>query len=126
MAQVIANRGEDRILTAANAFTAIRLLCIPLFVVLLVRPHQRGWFPAAFLPAAVGATDGVDGQLARRLHQVTRLGQVLDPTVDRVLLATATIGILAVGAVPLPIAAIALLRESLVALAAVALALAGA
>jgi len=125
MAQVTAPGGEDRILTAANAFTALRLLCVPIFVWLLARPHHRGWFPAAVLLAALGATDWVDGQLARRLHQVTRLGKVLDPTADRILLATATIGILAVGAVPLPIAVVALVRESLVAGGAIALTVAG-
>ena len=126
MAQVIAPQSEDRIFTAANVFTAIRLLCVPLFVVLLARGHHRGWFPAAVLLAALGATDWVDGQLARRLHQVTRLGRVLDPTADRILLGTATIGILAVGAVPWPVALVALVREGLVAAAAVCLTLAGA
>jgi cardiolipin synthase len=126
MAQVMVPHDEDRILTAANAFTTIRLLCVPLFVVLLARPHHRGWFPAAVLLAALGATDWVDGQLARRLHQVTRLGRVLDPTADRILLATATIGIVVVGAVPLPVAVIALVRESVVAGGAIGLTMAGA
>jgi len=125
MAQVTAPRGEDRVLTVANGFTAVRLLCVPIFVWLLARPHHRGWFPAAVLLAALGATDWVDGQLARRLHQVTRLGKVLDPTADRILLATATIGILSVGAVPWPIALVALARECLVAGGAIALTVAG-
>jgi cardiolipin synthase len=124
MAPVIPPQGEDRILTAANAFTTVRLLCVPIFVFLLTRPHHRDWFPAAVLLAGLGATDWVDGQLARRLHQVTRLGRVLDPTADRILLATATIGIVAVGAVPVPIAAVALVREGLVATGAIGLALA--
>ena len=126
MAQVAAPEGEDRILTAANSFTTVRLLCVPVFVWLLTRADHRGWFPAAVLLAVLGSTDWIDGQLARRLHQVTRLGRILDPTADRVLLVTASIGILAVGAVPVPIAVIALLREVLVGGAALALAAAGA
>ncbi len=118
--------GEDRLLSLPNVVTSARLVLVPVFVWLLVQPHHRDWFPAAVLLAALGATDWVDGQLARRLDQVTTLGKVLDPTADRVLLATAVIGILAVGAVPLPIAAVALAREGLVAVAAVGLALAGA
>ncbi|MCU4187057.1 CDP-alcohol phosphatidyltransferase family protein [Acidiferrimicrobium sp. IK] len=118
--------GEDRILSLPNVVTTIRLVLIPLFVYLLVQPHHRDWFAAAVLLAALGSTDWVDGQLARRLDQVTTLGKVLDPTADRLLLATATIGILAVGAVPVPVAVIALAREGLVAAAAVGLALAGA
>jgi cardiolipin synthase len=102
------------------------LVLVPVFVWLLVQPHHRDWFEAAILLAALGSTDWVDGQLARRLDQVTNLGKVLDPTADRVLLATAVIGILAVGAVPIPVAVIAIAREGLVAMAAVGLALAGA
>jgi cardiolipin synthase len=104
----------------------VRLVLIPWFVWLLVQPHHRDWFPAALLLAALGSTDWVDGQLARRLNQVTTLGKVLDPTADRALLATAVIGILAVGAVPTVVAVLALTREGLVAIAAVGLALAGA
>jgi cardiolipin synthase len=126
MAQVVAPEGEDRILTAANAFTTVRLLCVPVFVWLLTRADHRGWFPAALLLAVLGSTDWIDGQLARRLHQVTRLGRVLDPTADRVLLVTASIGILAIGAVPVPIAVIALIREVVVGAAALGLAAAGA
>jgi cardiolipin synthase len=118
--------GEDRILSLPNVVTTIRLVLVPLFVWLLAQPHHRDWFEAAVLLAALGSTDWVDGQLARRLDQVTNLGKVLDPTADRVLLATSVIGILAVGAVPIPIAVIAMAREGLVAVAAVGLALAGA
>jgi len=118
--------GEDRILSLPNVVTTTRLVLVPVFVWLLLQPHHRDWFQAAVLLAALGSTDWVDGQLARRLDQVTNLGKVLDPTADRVLLATAMIGILAVGAVPIPVAVIALTREALVAVAAVGLAIAGA
>jgi cardiolipin synthase len=118
--------GEDRILSLPNVVTTARLVLIPVFVWLLVQPHHRDWFDAAVLLAALGSTDWLDGQLARRLDQVTTVGKVLDPTADRALLATATIGILAVGAVPIPVAVIALAREGLVAIAAIGLAIAGA
>lgn len=118
--------GEDRILSLPNVVTTLRLVLIPLFVYLLAQPHHRDWYPAAILLAALGSTDWVDGQLARRLDQVTTLGKILDPTADRVLLVTAVIGILVVGAVPTPIAVIAITREGLVAIAAVVLAALGA
>jgi cardiolipin synthase (CMP-forming) len=118
--------GEDRILSLPNVVTTARLVLVPVFVWLLAQPHHRDWWPASVMLAALGSTDWVDGQLARRLDQVTNLGKVLDPTADRTLLVTAVIGILIVGAVPLPIAVVALCREGLVAVAAVALALAGA
>jgi len=119
-------QGEDRILSLPNVVTTARLVLVPVFVVLLVQPHHRDWYSAAILLAVLGSTDWVDGQLARRLDQVTTLGKILDPTADRVLLVTAVIGILAVGAVPIPIAIIAISREGLVAIAAVVLAALGA
>jgi cardiolipin synthase (CMP-forming) len=118
--------GEDRIGSVPNVVTTLRLVLVPIFVWLLVQPHHRDWFAAAVLLAALGSTDWVDGQLARRMDQVTNLGKVLDPTADRVLLATATIGILAVGAVPAAVAVAAMAREGLVAVAAIGLAIAGA
>ena len=118
--------GEDRILSLPNVVTSVRLVLVPMFVWLLVQPHHRDWFAAAVLLAALGSTDWVDGQLARRLDQVTNLGKILDPTADRALLATSVIGILAVGALPTPVAILALSRDGLVAVAAIGLALAGA
>ncbi|HTW10146.1 MAG TPA: CDP-alcohol phosphatidyltransferase family protein [Acidimicrobiales bacterium] len=118
--------GEDRILSLPNVVTSVRLVLVPVFVWLLVQPHHRYWWDDAVLLAVMGSTDWVDGQLARRLDQVTKLGKVLDPVADRTLLAAAVIGIVAVGAVPLPVAVLAAARELLVAVAAVWLALAGA
>ena len=88
--------GEDRILSLPNVVTTARLVLVPAFVWLLVQPHHRDWWDAAVLLAVLGSTDWVDGQLARRLDQVTNLGKVLDPLADRTLLVTAVIGILAV------------------------------
>ena len=107
--------GEDRILTVPNGLTMIRLLLIPVFVVLLLRPHRAGWYPAALLMGALGVTDGVDGYVARHFHQVSSLGKVLDPLADRLLLGVGAISIIAVGAVPLWVAVVALSREVLVA-----------
>lgn len=106
---------EDRVLTLPNAVTAIRLALIPVFVFLLSRPQRAHWEAAAWLLAGIGVTDFVDGQLARRLNQVSKLGKVLDPLADRLLLVVASISIIAVGAVPLWVVVIALAREVTVA-----------
>jgi cardiolipin synthase len=106
---------EDRIVTLPNAVTAVRLALIPVFVVLLAQPHRAHWEAAAWLLAGIGATDFVDGQLARRLHQVSTVGKVLDPVADRLLLFVACVAIIAVGAVPLWVVVIALAREVTVA-----------
>lgn len=76
--------GEDRILTAPNLITLARLLCIPLFLWLLFGQDDRFW--AAVLLAVLGATDWVDGYVARHFGQVSNLGKMFDPTVDRLLM----------------------------------------
>jgi len=107
--------GEDRILTVPNGLTLLRLLCVPLFVWLVARPHRSGWYPAALLLGGLGVTDGVDGYVARHFHQVSNLGKVLDPLADRFLLVVAAVSIILVGAVSTWVAVVALSREALVA-----------
>ena len=102
-------------LTVPNALSALRLVCVPVFLALMLVAHRRDWFAAAVLLGALGATDWVDGFLARRLGQVTTLGKVLDPAADRLLLVTATVSTVVLGAVPVLVAAIALAREVVVA-----------
>ncbi|MDP8954432.1 MAG: CDP-alcohol phosphatidyltransferase family protein [Actinomycetota bacterium] len=116
--------GEDRILAVPNLITTVRLLAIPVFVWLLFARENRA--AAAALLGVLGATDWVDGFVARRWDQVTDLGKILDPVADRLLLATAVVSILIDGSVPLVVAVLALVRESLVAVAAVALTALGA
>lgn len=89
---------HDRVLTAANAITAVRLLGLPLFVWLTA---FVGAYGMAFLTLVlVGSTDWVDGYVARRFDQVTRIGKLLDPLIDRAMLATAGITLLVIGFMP--------------------------
>lgn len=105
---------EDRILTVPNVVTVVRLLCVPLFLWLILRPDHRDWYPAALLLGALGVTDGIDGFVARRFDQVSTLGKVLDPLADRLLLGAAALSIIILGAVPLWVGIIAVVREALV------------
>lgn len=72
-------------LTAANQLTILRMLLIPAFVILLVYGY-RGWALVVFLTA--GATDLLDGLIARSTGQNTELGAWLDPMADKLLLVT--------------------------------------
>ncbi len=116
--------GLDRIVTVPNAITLVRLACIPLFVWLLFGADRQ--IAAALLLGALGATDWVDGFVARRYHQVSTLGKVLDPVADRVLVATAVITITIHGAVPVWFGAATLAREVVVSVAVLLLASLGA
>jgi len=116
--------GLDRILTAPNVITLVRLLCIPLFLYLLFGLHHQAL--AAVLLAVLGATDWVDGYVARRYHQVSTFGKVLDPTADRLLVGAAVIAVIVHGAVPLWFGLATLAREVLVSVMVVLLAALGA
>jgi cardiolipin synthase len=116
--------GEDRILTIPNLITLVRLGLLPVFLYLLFGAEEP--VAAAVLLAALGATDWVDGYLARRLHQVSTVGKILDPVADRLLFFVGAGGILIDGAVPAWFAIAVLVREVAVAVATVALAAMGA
>ena len=116
--------GEDRVVTAANVVTSLRLLGVGAFLGLLFGAGDQT--AAAILLAVLGTTDWVDGQLARRLHQVSRIGKVLDPAVDRVLVGAAVIAVMVHGAVPVWFGLLTILREALVSVTVVVLAALGA
>jgi cardiolipin synthase len=89
---------HDRVLTAANAITFARLAGLPVFVWLVLGP---GRLTAAFWTLfVVATTDWIDGYVARRFDQVTKLGRVLDPLIDRALLATAGVTLVLAGFLP--------------------------
>ncbi len=90
---------DPPVLTLPNLITLVRLACIPIFLWLLFGREDRA--AAAWLLGALGATDWVDGWIARRFDQVSELGKVLDPTVDRLLFIVGIGGIIIDGAVPL-------------------------
>ncbi len=114
----------DRVVTLPNAVTLARLLCVPVFVWLLFGAGEQS--AAAVLLAVLGATDWVDGYLARRLRQVSTVGKVLDPAADRVLVGTGVVAVLVHGAVPVWFGAMTLAREVLIAAAVLVLAALGA
>jgi cardiolipin synthase (CMP-forming) len=87
------------ILTAPNVITFTRLLLMPVCAWLLV---DGRWAAGLWLTAVVGSTDWVDGWLARRTGSVSRLGQLMDPLADRLLIASVTIALVIRGVVPLP------------------------
>ena len=74
-----------QILTAPNQLTLLRMIFLPFIVINLVK-HDFKWALALFVLA--GLSDGLDGVLARKLHQQTVLGQYLDPIADKLLMST--------------------------------------
>ena len=87
----------DRLLTVPNALSFLRLLAIPVFGWLILVGHDVA---AVILLAISGATDWLDGFLARQLHQTSELGARLDPIADRLYILTALLALAARAIVP--------------------------
>jgi CDP-diacylglycerol--glycerol-3-phosphate 3-phosphatidyltransferase len=75
-----------------NTLTWIRIAAIPLIVMLFLMPYPWADPSAGLLFAAAGITDSLDGYLARRLGQTSRLGAFLDPVADKLIVAIVIIG----------------------------------
>lgn len=87
----------SQILTAPNQLTLVRLAFLP-FIIIEMFEGRYGW--ALILFAFAGLSDGLDGLLARRLHQQTLLGQYLDPIADKMLLSTVFMVLSILGKIP--------------------------
>jgi CDP-diacylglycerol---glycerol-3-phosphate 3-phosphatidyltransferase len=93
-----------------NALTVLRLAAIPLFVTLMLVAEGRSW-PAVAVFAAAGATDQLDGWLARRWRVESAFGKVADPLADRLLIDAAIVLLWLDGRLPWPALAIVLVRD---------------
>ena len=98
----------NRIFTIPNVISFIRLCVVPVYMVLLLNGYD---LLAAFMFALAAGTDWIDGQLARRTHCVSKLGQLLDPAVDRILMSCGVIGLMLVGRLPIWIVVVVLGRD---------------
>jgi cardiolipin synthase len=114
---------EQRVVTVPNLISVVRLLCAPVFVWLLVDDEE---IAAALVLAVLGASDWVDGWIARHFDQGSDVGKVLDPVADRVLLLVSAVALLIDGSIPAVVGGLVLFRELAVSVAVLALALAGA
>ncbi|HEX8630336.1 MAG TPA: CDP-alcohol phosphatidyltransferase family protein [Catenuloplanes sp.] len=98
-----------QVLTIANVISFARLLGVPVFLYLLLVAHAE---VAAVVVLVLGGTsDWVDGYLARRLGQVSRLGELLDPLADRLYIAATLVAFTIHGVVPWQFAAALVARD---------------
>jgi len=86
-----------RVVTLPNALSALRLVGVPVFVWLLLT-ERDGWAVAVLFLS--GFSDYLDGLLARRWNQVSRLGQLLDPAADRLYILSTLLGLAYRGVIP--------------------------
>ncbi|WP_315914749.1 CDP-alcohol phosphatidyltransferase family protein [Arthrobacter sp. lap29] len=90
---------SNAILTIPNLITVVRFLGTPLFVWLVLAREEYGW--GVFVLAMMGCTDWIDGYVARKLHQTSQLGRIMDPLADRVALVAVTITLVLADILPL-------------------------
>jgi cardiolipin synthase len=107
------------IATWPNALTGLRALGIPLFIYLALGPEADGW--AIVVLAVGGATDYFDGKLARALGQESKLGEILDPTIDRLYIVSTLIVLYLREAIPLWLIATLVARDAVLAVVALIL-----
>lgn len=99
----------DRILTVPNLLSFLRLLGVPLFLWLILVPKADGW--AIILLLISGLTDYLDGLIARKFNQISRLGQLLDPVADRLYILATLIGLVLREIIPWWLVIVLLARE---------------
>ena len=97
------------VFTVPNLVTVLRLLGVPLFLWLVLGARADGW--AVVVLAVGGTTDWVDGFLARRLGQESRLGILLDPLADRLYIVATVVALTIRGVLPLWFTLALLARE---------------
>ena len=117
-------RWRDNAFTVPNLISILRLAAVPVFVWLLIGENRP--LAAAALLGILGATDWVDGWIARRFNQVSELGKVLDPTADRIMFLVAVFTMIIDESVAVWFGILTLVREGGVAIAALILGALGA
>lgn len=83
--------GKSTFLTVPNVLTLLRIALIPVFVGVFYLPYQWSALACAVIFAVAGITDWVDGYLARKMEQSTKLGAFLDPVADKLMVAAALV-----------------------------------
>lgn len=111
--------GEDRIWTFPNVLSMVRLALVPVFLVLVVSGQDA---LALFTLVVSSLTDYLDGWIARRFDQMTRLGRILDPAADRLYIFATVLGLATRDLVPWWLVAVLLARDLMLVVLAVILA----
>jgi cardiolipin synthase (CMP-forming) len=106
--------GGDRIWTIPNAISVARLIGVPVFLwlVLRVRTPVGDWWAVGLLMVS-GASDWLDGKIARALNQQSRLGQMLDPAADRLYIVATIVALAVRSIIPWWLVALLAVRELL-------------
>ncbi len=109
--QALGAKVQDRNVNLPNLLTVSRILLIPVFVVLFITPTAGRSVAAAVVFVIAAVTDIVDGYLARRRSEITKLGKLLDPIADKLLVLSGLILLVQFDRIPALIAIVIIARE---------------
>lgn len=99
---------RDMVFTIPNLISALRIVSIPV-IAWFIAHHDMVW--ALVILAVSSASDGLDGIIARNFNQVSKLGQILDPIADRLLIICSILALAVCGVVPWWMLALVALRD---------------
>jgi CDP-diacylglycerol---glycerol-3-phosphate 3-phosphatidyltransferase len=102
---------ETTAMNVPNLLSISRILAVPVFIVLMLEPTPLRALLAGIVFSIASATDWLDGYLARKWGQVTKIGKLLDPIADKILVASALIMLVDIARIPSWIAIIIIGRE---------------
>jgi CDP-diacylglycerol--glycerol-3-phosphate 3-phosphatidyltransferase len=102
---------EKTAMNVPNLLSISRILAVPVFIVLMLEPTPLRALIAAIVFSIASATDWLDGYLARKWGQVTKIGKLLDPVADKILVASALIMLVDIARIPSWIAIVIIGRE---------------
>ncbi|MGZ8393539.1 MAG: CDP-diacylglycerol--glycerol-3-phosphate 3-phosphatidyltransferase [Nitrospira sp.] len=103
--------GQESNINLPNVLTLVRILLIPVFIMLLIDPTPDRALAAAVVFIVAAVTDLLDGYVARKTGQITKLGRLLDPIADKLLVLSALILLVQVDRVSALIAILIIARE---------------
>lgn len=102
---------ETTTMNVPNLLSISRILAVPVFIVLMLEPTPLRALLAGIVFSIASATDWLDGYLARKWGQVTKIGKLLDPIADKILVASALIMLVDIARIPSWIAIVIIGRE---------------
>jgi CDP-diacylglycerol---glycerol-3-phosphate 3-phosphatidyltransferase len=102
---------ETTAMNVPNLLSISRILAVPVFIVLMLEPTPLRALLAGIVFSIASATDWLDGYLARKWGQVTKIGKLLDPIADKILVASALIMLVDIARIPSWIAIVIIGRE---------------
>ncbi|ALX04749.1 MULTISPECIES: CDP-alcohol phosphatidyltransferase family protein [Aeromicrobium] len=101
--------GEDRLVTIPNLLSVVRIVLLPVFLWLVLGPEED--VLALLVLVVSGVTDYLDGKLARRLNQTSKIGAILDPVADRLYILAVVVGLALRDIIPWWLAVLLPLRD---------------